>query len=130
MAESPDMDLPEAGDEELDALFESARRSWEEGVHTESEVLAELKEEAQEDEPAPPGRKVSPPELPHPDAPPARFECPHCGATISDGAKFCGHCGQPVQPGTAIEIHHCPYCGAKIGLHAHFCGRCGRSLTT
>jgi tetratricopeptide (TPR) repeat protein len=33
------------------------------------------------------------------------MQCPHCGGRISDGAKFCGHCGQPiaVEPPPAPE---------------------------
>ncbi len=48
--------------------------------------------------------------------------CPHCGAAVRPGARFCQACGQPVQPG------RCPACGAEVRKGAAFCGRCGQRM--
>ncbi|WP_436908536.1 zinc-ribbon domain-containing protein [Halosimplex marinum] len=48
--------------------------------------------------------------------------CPSCGATVPDGANFCGDCG------TALD-EVCPSCGASTVAEADFCPECGSSLT-
>lgn len=58
-------------------------------------------------------------------APPANTPaCPHCGAGISAGMKFCGACGQPLASTTV-----CPHCNAEIPAGMKFCGNCGASLS-
>lgn len=58
-------------------------------------------------------------------APPANTPaCPHCGAGISAGMKFCGACGQPLASTTI-----CPHCSAEIPAGMKFCGNCGASLS-
>lgn len=58
-------------------------------------------------------------------APPANTPaCPHCGAGISAGMKFCGACGKPLAATTV-----CPHCSAEIPAGMKFCGNCGASLS-
>ena len=58
-------------------------------------------------------------------APPANtLACPHCGAGISAGMKFCGACGKPLAATTV-----CPHCNAEIPAGMKFCGNCGASLS-
>ena len=58
-------------------------------------------------------------------APPANTPaCPHCGAGISAGMKFCGACGKPLASTTI-----CPHCSAEIPAGMKFCGNCGASLS-
>lgn len=58
-------------------------------------------------------------------APPANTPaCPHCGAGISAGMKFCGACGKPLAATTI-----CPHCNAEIPAGMKFCGNCGASLS-
>jgi len=48
--------------------------------------------------------------------------CPHCGAAVRPGARFCQACGQAVQPG------RCPSCGGEVREGAAFCNQCGQRL--
>ena len=48
------------------------------------------------------------------------FDCPHCGKTNSDGAKFCRHCGNKLTV-------TCPACGAEVSA-GDFCENCGAKL--
>lgn len=58
-------------------------------------------------------------------APPANTPaCPHCGAGISAGMKFCGACGKPLAATTV-----CPHCNAEIPAGMKFCGNCGAALS-
>lgn len=52
-------------------------------------------------------------------------KCPHCGAEVQEGVKFCGSCGKAV----AEESNEkkCPNCGAVVGS-AKFCNSCGTSI--
>ncbi len=47
--------------------------------------------------------------------------CPKCGATVSEKAKFCAECGAPM--GSV-----CPKCGASVKKGAKFCAECGTKL--
>ncbi|MBN2169251.1 MAG: zinc ribbon domain-containing protein [Actinobacteria bacterium] len=52
--------------------------------------------------------------------------CPHCGAPMEAGARFCPNCGQA--PVTATNI--CPSCGSPVSPGARFCGNCGKSTVS
>lgn len=47
--------------------------------------------------------------------------CPHCGAGLRAGARFCTRCGSSVAPAGA----RCPSCGADLRAGARFCTQCG-----
>jgi len=47
--------------------------------------------------------------------------CPNCGATVADGAKFCGSCGTKIE----IKQNSCPQCGTALPAGAKFCSTCG-----
>ncbi|MDG6220686.1 MAG: zinc-ribbon domain-containing protein, partial [Candidatus Thermoplasmatota archaeon] len=49
--------------------------------------------------------------------------CPHCGAQLPQGAKFCSGCGKPVSAG-----NKCPKCGADVAQGAKFCSGCGNQM--
>ena len=56
-------------------------------------------------------------------APPANTPaCPHCGAGIGAGMKFCGNCG------AALSAVKCPSCGTENRPGMKFCGNCGTQL--
>jgi subtilisin family serine protease len=76
-----------------------------------------------------PGPYVPPPP-PVPPAPPPgaapqaqTAQCPHCGAVVRPGARFCAACGNSLMP-----ARPCPHCGAPVKEGVRFCGRCGRPL--
>ncbi len=48
--------------------------------------------------------------------------CSNCDATVSESAKFCPECGEP------IEDPSCPKCGAEPSEGAAFCDQCGTNL--
>ena len=52
----------------------------------------------------------------------AMTACPSCGATTTDGARFCPRCGA----GLATA---CAGCGASLPEGAAFCASCGRAVT-
>jgi len=52
-------------------------------------------------------------------------KCPKCNQTISRGAKFCPHCGQPLDSGNV----KCGACGTDNRASASFCRSCGRPLS-
>ncbi len=56
----------------------------------------------------------------------ATAQCPHCQATISANAKFCGECGKSVQK----EQVPCVNCQAMLNKDAKFCGECGAKQVT
>lgn len=58
--------------------------------------------------------------------PPAPALCPHCGAPMRPGARFCSRCGQPLLSAPAA----CPQCGAPTRPGARFCSRCGQPLSS
>ncbi len=49
--------------------------------------------------------------------------CPHCGAALCAGDKFCSSCGNSV-----ADEKTCPSCGKKSGAGAKFCSGCGAKL--
>jgi len=49
--------------------------------------------------------------------------CPHCGAQIPQGSKFCPSCGKQA----VIAKVACVHCGAQINEGAKFCPECGQS---
>lgn len=51
--------------------------------------------------------------------------CPHCGAKIPAGSKFCPQCGQRLTPEAELT---CPHCGAQIPAESKFCPQCGGAL--
>lgn len=61
---------------------------------------------------------------------PAASICPHCGAAIRPGLKFCEGCGQPLPLGPPLAKDlHCPSCGQPVAPEMRFCGNCGASRT-
>lgn len=62
---------------------------------------------------------------PSTNTPASARSCPHCGAGISAGMKFCGNCGQPLASTTI-----CPHCNAEIPAGMKFCGNCGAALSS
>jgi hypothetical protein len=62
--------------------------------------------------------------------------CPECGHSNKDAAKFCGACGnklEPQAPSTSLDQEPaetvCPVCGSKNRPGVHFCGYCGADLS-
>lgn len=49
--------------------------------------------------------------------------CPKCSATIADGLKFCGNCGEKV-----LNTLTCPVCNYENPENTKFCGNCGQRL--
>jgi molecular chaperone DnaK len=64
---------------------------------------------------------------PAPGAPPATapVECPVCATRNEAGFKFCGNCGQRLEPRPAA----CAKCGRAIRGQMKFCGECGAPVT-
>lgn len=61
------------------------------------------------------------------------MKCPNCGQDLSDTARFCSKCGQPVyqEPPRQEEeepVKICPYCGYSVPVSAQFCNNCGHLL--
>jgi hypothetical protein len=55
------------------------------------------------------------------------MECPGCGQSNPEDAKFCVKCGRSLQlrsGGTAI----CPFCGRENSPGVSFCAYCGKSI--
>ena len=53
-----------------------------------------------------------------------KVRCPHCGATVKKGAKFCPECGKEMTD----EKITCPVCGKEVRKNAKFCPECGAGL--
>jgi len=53
----------------------------------------------------------------------AMVGCPHCGAQIPEGSKFCPSCGKKA----SVSKVACGNCGAQINEGAKFCPECGQS---
>ena len=54
--------------------------------------------------------------------------CEQCGASLSDGARFCPSCGAR-QASAAPARQFCPACGAEAGTGDVFCAQCGSPLS-
>lgn len=58
--------------------------------------------------------------------------CPHCGATIERGDKFCGSCGRQqeemLELNKQVERTACPNCEEQIPVNISFCPCCGSHL--
>jgi len=48
------------------------------------------------------------------------LSCRSCGAAVSQGSRFCEHCGTRL----TVDLV-CVHCGAVLEADARFCGRCG-----
>lgn len=56
------------------------------------------------------------------------LRCPSCGATMTQGQRFCGQCGRSAgNPAAepAASARFCTQCGTPVPEGAHFCGECG-----
>jgi subtilisin family serine protease len=77
--------------------------------------------------PPPPSGPYAPPPAPSPPPGPSPqsqvAQCPHCGAVVRPGARFCPACGNSL-----IPARQCPHCGAPVKEGVRFCGRCGQPL--
>jgi len=51
------------------------------------------------------------------------MKCTKCDHVVSENARFCGQCGQP------IGVRTCKNCGADIKTNAPFCEQCGAKQT-
>lgn len=98
------------------------------------------------------GSAQTPQVAPVPPRPAGEAEaCPHCGATISGGAKFCIECGMKIERAAPNETicascgkktpkgkfciecgaplaNKCSKCGAELPAGAKFCFECGEKL--
>ncbi len=59
--------------------------------------------------------------------------CGNCGNTVSDGVKFCPHCGTSMMVSTPViaepekpKEDHCTNCGTMIPSGGGFCPNCGK----
>lgn len=48
-------------------------------------------------------------------------KCTNCHTDLPDEARFCHHCGTPVEP----PVKSCPRCGQENPPEARFCAHCG-----
>lgn len=55
----------------------------------------------------------------------SQIKCPHCGAMIDEGSRFCPQCGCRVE-----REARCSYCGAVLKETDRFCPQCGHAVTT
>lgn len=59
------------------------------------------------------------------------IQCPHCGKSNADTARFCIKCGTTLNAAPSQEpilISECPKCGYRPENPSKFCIRCGASL--
>ncbi|MGC9359203.1 MAG: NBR1-Ig-like domain-containing protein [Anaerolineae bacterium] len=56
------------------------------------------------------------------------MRCPHCGAQLPEGARFCARCGKAL-PVSATE-HTCPHCGQPVGVDEAYCPHCGQPMAS
>ena len=50
------------------------------------------------------------------------LKCEKCGSKLSDDAKFCKECGEPV------ELNVCEQCGKPISKNSKYCEECGKGV--
>jgi serine/threonine protein kinase len=64
---------------------------------------------------------------------PGIVACTKCGARFSEGAKFCGRCGNTsftlIVPSQLSQTFNCPRCQTALPINSKFCGRCGLNMT-
>lgn len=64
---------------------------------------------------------------------PGIVACTKCGARFSEGAKFCGKCGNTsftlIVPSQLSQTFNCPRCQTALPVNSKFCGRCGLNMT-
>ncbi len=77
--------------------------------------------------PSPPPHAPSspPPRVPSPPAGAAQGRCPHCGAALRPGVRFCPTCGRSLE---ASPPRRCAHCGAELREGARFCAACGKPV--
>jgi predicted nucleic acid-binding Zn ribbon protein len=56
--------------------------------------------------------------------------CPKCHKPNVENAKFCSHCGEPLQTKqkTRQTYDNCTNCGAKLAPDASYCNKCGAAV--
>ena len=57
------------------------------------------------------------------------ISCPGCGTTNRRGSRFCGHCGQPLDPTPDISCPECNRLNPSDSIYCAFCGARVVSLT-
>lgn len=50
------------------------------------------------------------------------MQCPHCGQTVSENAKFCGKCGKRILAENERLCDHCEKIAGKEHIYCPFCG--------
>ena len=58
------------------------------------------------------------------------MNCPKCHKPNVENAKFCSHCGEPLQTKqkTRQTYDNCTNCGAKLAPDASYCNKCGAAV--
>ncbi len=58
------------------------------------------------------------------------MKCPKCGTEQAADAKFCGYCGEKIEPLTQNKdiLMYCKYCGSSLKKGAAFCTSCGKQI--
>lgn len=64
------------------------------------------------------------------------MKCPNCGHDLSNTARFCNKCGQPIQvvdtksptEGNNENLIKCPHCHHSLPSTAKFCNKCGQPI--
>ncbi len=60
------------------------------------------------------------------------MNCPNCGASNPDGARFCNDCGKTLSPAAVAPseagLRQCVECGRSISWDANVCAFCGHDF--